>query len=166
MLDTTYLLPIFGVSTKLEEFDSKFPKIVERFQVLYNETSLIEAKWTVLAFLKREKRVETKKEVLNAYAAGLETLASPEKRLKNISTLMSAQVERIADALLLSLGVRDYFDRLLYASAAVYGATLLTEDRGLLEIPEKMAAPQVSIENLIKPVEAISWNGLLRKFKI
>ena len=96
LLDTTYLLPLFGVDVGLEQFDSKFPKMVRECEILYNQASLIEAKWIVLNLLKKEQQREKKQEFLDVYIAGLETLSSPMERLNAVPVLTSPNIEKIS----------------------------------------------------------------------
>jgi hypothetical protein len=179
LLDTTYLLPIFGIDTGLEQFDSKFPKIAEKFEVLYNQVSLIEVKWTVLALLEKEKQIEKRQEVLETYIAGLEILGAPEQRLKSIMTITLPQAEKIADYLLFRFDLRDYFDRLVYASAALNKSILLTQNGRLKAIQEeatkrsqsKIAGAEIQQdeffdEKTMRPIDVLSWTGLLQNFRI
>ena len=55
--------------------------------------------------------------------------------------LTSPDIEEVADLLLTRAGTADYFDRLIYATAASRGSALLTEDEGLAEgSPERRPA--------------------------
>ena len=53
VLDTTYLLPIFKIKVKLKYYDSIFPTLTEKYIVLYNPISIIEAKWIVLKLCRK-----------------------------------------------------------------------------------------------------------------
>jgi len=53
VLDTTYLLPIFGIDMRLKGFGELFPRLLASYAVLYNPVSLVEAKWIVLKLVKK-----------------------------------------------------------------------------------------------------------------
>jgi len=56
MLDTTYLLPLFGIDVPLQRYSEIFPKLVTQYEVWYTPLSLVEAKWIILKLVKRETR--------------------------------------------------------------------------------------------------------------
>ncbi len=153
LLDTTYLLPLFGIDLKLLRFEELLPRLLERFDTLYNPVSLVEAKWLILRLIRRsETRV---KGLLEAYRMGLKALQFDE-RLK-ATTLTDPEVEEIADRLLIEAGVRDYFDRLIYASAIVNDAILLTEDEELREIASMKQHPH--------PKGIMNWKEIIETVK-
>ncbi len=146
LLDTTYLLPIFGIDVGLKDYD-KFTRVLEAYTVLYNPVSLIEAKWIALRLMRRYP--EMRKKLAGAFISGLKALFS-EDRISQVE-LTDPEVERAAD-LLLDAGIGDYFDRMIYATAAVRGYRLLTEDDELLKLKVKL-----------RPKEVLSWSQLLRQ---
>src|SRR5271157_1433579 len=113
LLDTTYILPILGVSVGLKNFDKAFEKLLDSFSVHYNPASLIEAKWIVLKL--GRKNTGKREALFNAYRIGLKVLAA-DGRLKE-TTLTNDIVESVADVLFTKEDVKDYFDRLIYATA-------------------------------------------------
>ena len=44
LLDTTYVLPIFGLNIELRDFEKTFLKLLKSYSVMYNPISLVEAK--------------------------------------------------------------------------------------------------------------------------
>ncbi len=76
VLDTTYLLPIFGVGIRLKRFQTVFPKLLEEYRVLYNPVSIVEAKWIVLSLARREPNKRLK--LLKRFRKGLN--ANPDRR--------------------------------------------------------------------------------------
>jgi len=90
--------------------------------------------------------------LLAAYRTGLIVLASAAGlgRLP----LSSDTVEEVADGLLVREGVRDYFDRVIYGTAADRGSVLLTEDEELLKLKGKE-------EGLPTPSEVLTWKRIL-----
>jgi len=152
LLDTTYILPIFGVKVSLKNYEEMFPKLLEEYVVLYNPLSLVEAKWIIL---KLTRRVPSKRNLLlRAYRRGLEALLSDE-RLKN-TILTDIKIEEIADRLLVEIGLKDYFDRMIYATAVYEGAILLTEDEELIRIRK---------EGSVSPKEVLRWNEVIQKIE-
>ena len=114
LLDSTYLLPVFGLRVDLTDFPTLFPSLLDSYSVMYNPAALIEAKWIIL---KLGRKTPAKRErLLEAYRAGLRAL-EPEERLMQ-TTLTIPGVEEVADMLLGEHGVKDYFDRLTYATAS------------------------------------------------
>jgi hypothetical protein len=130
LLDTTYLLPIFGVSVGLKDFESGFRRLLGSYSVRYNPVSLTEAKWIVIR-LARANPIR-RDALFGAFRAGLRALESDD-RLK-ATRLTGDAVEQVADELLTGQGVKDYFDRMVYATAADLGCALLTEDEELLKL--------------------------------
>lgn len=146
LLDTTYLLPIFKIKVKLERFEELFPYVTRRYKILYNPVSIVEAKWITLKLCKQLPH--KKKQLLKAFRTGLASLR--RSRIKP-TILTSPSIEETADKLLLEAGIKDYFDRIIYATAAYYVATLLTEDKILQEINN---------ENIPKPPDTLDWKTL------
>jgi hypothetical protein len=144
-LDTTYLLPVFGVSVGLKGFESRFDELLDDYAVFYNPVSLVEAKWIVLKGIREEP--SKKGALLTSYRTGLKVLES-DGRL-GATSITSDEVEQTADGLH-DAGMKDYFDRMVYATASERGCVLLTEDRDML----KMKGPKP------KPSEVLSWGQL------
>ncbi len=148
LLDTTYLLPIFGVSVGLKNFDKSFGKLLRSFSLHYNPASMIEAKWTVLKLARTNP--EKREALFTAYRTGLKVLAADD-RLKE-TALTNDVVENVADQLLTKEEVKDYFDRLIYGTAADRGCALLTEDERLLKLKRRETP---------RPSEVLAWKNVL-----
>jgi len=151
VLDTTYLLPIFGIGVGLEGFDELFPELLSEYAVLYNPVSLVEAKWIVLKLAKREPQKRDK--LLERFRIGLEALLSDERLSQ--TELTNPNVEEVADLLLTRAGVADYFDRLIYATAASRESVLLTEDEELAKAAQR--------GDLLAPKRVIKWDDVVRE---
>ena len=146
LLDTTYLLPVFGVSVGLRRFESRFDQLLGEFSALFNPVSLVEAKWTIQKAIRAEP---AKKEALLAsYRTGLKVLGS-DGRL-GATPLTDDDTEEVADELH-KAGMKDYFDRMVYAAAAARGCVLLTEDKEMLKMGKGERR---------RPSEVLSWNQL------
>jgi len=151
LLDTTYLLPAFGVALRLEAFKERFPTVLEAYSVLYNPISLVEAKWVVLRLSRR--RAADRARLLESYRLGLRVLLADE-RLKQ-TNLTSETVEQVADGLLVDKKSADYFDRMIYGTACAGDVLLLTEDDELLGLKSDKAVP--------RPRDILSWKDLLKR---
>jgi PIN domain nuclease of toxin-antitoxin system len=74
----------------------------------------------------------------------------------------SDPVERVTDELLTDHGIRDYFDRMIYGTAAEHGCTLLTEDEELLKLkrregPRPKDAVAKANVNVVSSSSGIRW---------
>jgi len=150
LLDTTYLLPIFGVYVKLEGYEELFPKVLDEFTVMYSPISLIESKWIILSLAKNFK--SRRSVLLESYRKGLKAILNDERLTPTETT--SPDIEEVADKLL-ELGVKDYFDRMIYASSTCYNAILLTEDEELMRV--------FSLNNKPKPRAVLNWIALIKE---
>ena len=148
LLDSTYLLPIFGLKVDLEDFPNLFPFLLDLHSVRYNPAALIEVKWVILSVSKKHPR--KKEAFLQAYRTGLRALEG-EKRLTQ-TVLTTQTIETVADDLMERWSVKDYFDRLTYATASYSQATFLTEDSQLLELSRTSQAP--------KPRATFTWRDI------
>mgnify|MGYP000545347347 CR=1 FL=1 len=147
LVDTTYLLPIFGIKIKLENFNRLFPEILKKYNVLYNPISIVEAKWIILRLI---KKYPIKKEaLLSTFRTGLEIL-QVDNRLSE-TKLTTPKIEELADKLM-EIGIKDYFDRIIYSTAVYQKAIFLTEDVELKELLNK---------NIPKPINIISWKEVI-----
>jgi len=153
MLDTTYILPILGIQVKLQSFTEIFPKLLSHYRLLYNPISIAEAKWIVLKIFKETRN----RNLLKRFRIGLTSLLNDQRLEQTILT--DSEIEEVADLLLVRANVKDYFDRVIYATAVRYQAILLTEDQVLHSIFKRNDVP--------KPADVISWGKLCRdKFNL
>jgi hypothetical protein len=148
LLDTTYILPAFGIGVQLDGFDERFPKVLEKHSASYNPISLVEAKWVVLK-LSRQHAADRGK-LLERYRLGLRVLLG-DARLKQ-TALTSETVERVADGLLVDNQAKDYFDRTIYGTACASNSLLLTEDEELLALKTNDDVP--------RPKDILAWKDL------
>jgi hypothetical protein len=133
LLDTTYLLPVFGVGTDLKRFADVFPRLLKGYSVVYQPLSLVEAKWVIFRLAKTAG--VPREELFLSYRRGLRTLQN-ETRMRP-SQLTDDSVEELADSLLVQENIVDYFDRMMFATATVRGSILLTEDETLHELASR-----------------------------
>ena len=146
LLDTSYLLPLFGIDVEIDGLEENFPKVLKKFEVYYNPISLIEAKFIILRLLKDGI------DLLEDYRIGLNSVFAED--LLKPTLLTNSEIEEIADRLLIDKGLKDYFDRMIYATSVVFKLALVTEDRKLIELANDYA---------LKPPEVYSWKTLQLK---
>jgi len=150
LLDTTYLLPIFGININFQGYENYFPKILTKFNVFYNPISIIEAKWIVLSITKHYGKEERSRR-LARFRIGLHSLLW-DRRISP-TPLTNPDIEEFADRLLIELNLKDFFDRIIYSTAKYYDAILLTEDKTLLKIAR-------STSNY--SLRAVNWKSLIK----
>jgi len=143
LLDTSYLLPFFGVDVEIEGLKENFLRVLERCEVYYSPISLIEAKFIALQLLKDGINL------LDDYRIGLIRI-SAEDCLRP-TPLTTPEIEEIADKLLIDENVKDYFDRMIYATAVAFKLVLITEDRKLTELANNYT---------MRPPGVYSWKTL------
>ncbi|BCS92152.1 MAG: PIN domain-containing protein [Metallosphaera javensis (ex Sakai et al. 2022)] len=119
LLDTSFLLPLFNVDIKIEDFNELFPKLIRQFEVSYSPLSLVEAKWVFLRLKRRGIKYQ-----LEDYIDGLKYILNSQD-LHHVD-VTTPEIEEAADKYIET--ITDYFDRMLYASSLVYGMNLLTMD--------------------------------------
>ncbi len=145
LLDTTYILPLLGIDVEIKGLKDDFTKVLEKYEVYYNPISLIETKFIALQLLKDGI------DVLEDYKIGLSRVLL-EDRLKQ-TPLTNPEIETIADKLLIDKNVKDYFDRMIYATAVALELSLVTEDRELIRLANNYS---------LKPPNVLSWKSLCR----
>jgi len=140
LLDTSFLLPAFGVDAGEEVLNclELMAARRERIRAYYSPFSLLEAVMVLLREARRgrlrlEEAAGMAREGATKVVYGLETADTPPKAYSLAVRLYS-------------LGHRDLFDNLLYATAATNGLSLLTLDGELLGFLREAGLPQVAIK--------------------
>jgi predicted nucleic acid-binding protein len=146
LLDTSYLLPLFGIDVEIDGLKENFPKVLKRFEVYYSPISLIKTKFIILRLLKEGINL------LEDYRVGLDSILAED--LLKPTLLTNSEIEDVADKLLIDKGLKDYFDRMIYATAVVFKLALVTEDRKLTELASNYS---------LKPPKVYSWKTLQLK---
>lgn len=124
LLDTTFILPLFGFDVGLADFEEFFLAALERYAILVNSLSFLEAKWKALREARRNP------EVLEAYSDGLRSIVFSED--VTVVPFHDPVVDDLATALIRYHG--DYFDCSIAASALVDANVLLTEDEKIADL--------------------------------
>lgn len=168
LLDTTYLLPLLGGEVDLPDYEELYPKFFKTLNTVYNPLSLVEAKWIVLRLARKQDKMKReeeegksssssfRREMLQSYLKGLAVLSSSDDAPVQLGALTSHDIESVADELLTSFEITDYFDRMIYATASVHSFTLLTEDDKLRQLEHRR-------KSLPKPKGILSWKQLREK---
>ncbi|WP_457549613.1 PIN domain-containing protein [Archaeoglobus sp.] len=146
LLDTSYLLPLFGIDVELDGLKENFPNVLKKFEVYYSPISLIEVKFIVLRLLKDGINL------LEDYRIGIDSILAED--LLKPTPPTNSEIEEVADRLLIDKGLKDYFDRMIYATAVVFKLALVTEDRKLTELASNCT---------LKPPVVYSWKNLQSK---
>ncbi|MGI0086210.1 MAG: hypothetical protein ACREBQ_14115, partial [Nitrososphaerales archaeon] len=112
VLDTIYLLPIFGLESRLPNFNNSFHQLLMDYDVRYNPVSLLEAKWLVLRLAKKKRgELET---FLKYYREGIGAIEKEDKIRQTAFT--DENVEELSDKVLINAELGDYFDRQIYST--------------------------------------------------
>ena len=118
-LDTTYLLPLFGVDIGLSKAEeAMLQKIIDEFYPMINSLSLLEVKWKILHFSKKNKRI------LDRYSKVLKFITLTNKF--KIVPFYEPAVDELATKLYELHN--DYIDCSILAAAITTADVLLTED--------------------------------------
>ena len=151
LLDTTNILPVFGLAVELNNFGTLFTGPLSSYSTFYNPASLMEAKWIVLGLTRRDPAKRGL--LLEAYRTGLKALLTDERLMQ--TALTSDKVEKIVDEPVLKESVKGYFDRLIYGTAAERNCILLTVDAELLGLTKTRSGP--------KPKKTLTWNEIAKR---
>lgn len=144
------MLPFFGIQINIKNFKEDIEKIEQNHHIFFvNMCSFIEIKWVIFHFIK--KFPDKKEDFLNAYQDGLIYFikTSQFELISYLNLAIDMMSNKVRDA-----GVLDYFDALIYATAKVQEAILITEDGFLHEI-----SAQKPIKN-----EVLNWNAFVKSY--
>lgn len=147
LLDTTYLLPVFGIRITVKDYEKGLAGLISSENLFhYSPLSLIESKWILLSLIRRRKLDAQK--ALSRFVFGLKTILESGSGFSP-TELTSLEIEGEADSLW-AAGLDDYFDRMLVANAKVSGMTFVTEDEELLTLAEKVGVSAKDWATLIE----------------
>jgi len=119
LLDTTYILPLFGVGVKIPDLREKIISMAKRYHLLINSLSILEAKWKVLKLAKK------KPDLIDSFSEGL--LFLEHRKIFKIIPFYEYDVDLIATEL--HHFHNDYFDCSILASAFVHADIFATEEK-------------------------------------
>lgn len=120
LLDTSYILPVFGVDVDVPDVRKQLLHISRKATLLVNSLSILEAKWIVLKLSKRSPGI------LDSFKSGLEFIVMG----KGFSVIPFHLPEIDFVATGVYLHHRDYIDCSILASAHVEADVLATLEAG------------------------------------
>jgi len=140
LLDTSFLLPTFGVEVEEEVLGclELIGAQREKVKAYYSPHSLLEATLVLLKEVKRgslklEEAAEMAREGASNVVYGIEAAETPPEAFSFAIQLYG-------------MGHRDIFDNLLYSTAVVNGMLFLTLDRELIEFIEREGLPRAAVK--------------------
>jgi len=151
ILDTTYVLPLFGIKINLfEDFQEELRQLwkngLKRYEIFLPSTCLIESMFKLL----NEYRKKEDMSILERYQLILPTvLNSP---IKIFNPEFDIKASGIA-SIIRSSGHLDYMDCWIAGSAVSINSILLTEDKELVDL--------LKIIPETKKLRIWSWNDLI-----
>jgi predicted nucleic acid-binding protein len=154
LLDTTYILPLFGIEIKIDpDSNEKLKMIWDRnlkdLKFYLSSVSLIETMYKLLGEYRKKENFE----ILNRYQMILPTILNSPIQIYNPE--LNAKASLIATKIR-HFGHPDIMDCWIAATAALLKCSLLTEDSELEEI--------LSLIPETKEIEIWSWSEFNEKF--
>ncbi len=154
VLDTTYVLPLFGIEIKIDlDSNEKLKMIWARnlkdLELYLSSVSLIETMYKLLGVYRKKENFE----ILNRYQMILPTVLNSPVRIYNPA--LNAKASLTATKIR-HFGHPDIMDCWIAATAAILKSSLLTEDSELKEI--------LTLIPETKEIEVWSWSEFKQKF--
>lgn len=155
LLDTTYVLPLFGIEINLddsfrEEIKQLWKKGVKNYNIYLSSASIIESVYK----LNREYRNSEDPEILNRYHTVLPTIIR-SKNVKIFDSFLNPVIAEISMKIR-NYGHKDLMDCWIAASAIGMNAFFLTEDKELKSLLRKYSE--------LKIKKIIDWKMLRKEF--
>jgi len=134
LLDSTYIMPFFGINVKISNLNSDLTKILtEKGGKIYITTcSLIEAKWKSIRNFSRSGNISYLKranKVLESF--------QHNKYIKILDPWFIKDASKWADQLLIE-GHLDYMDCWIAGTAKAKNLTFVSEDESLINLIKKL----------------------------
>ncbi len=153
-LDTSFLLPFFSIGIDVENFERDFEKILLSSDITFgfSSISLVEIRFLV----EKSIRKGYGDELRDDYIIGLKSIQN-SKRFHRVDFL-EGPIPQIEVELFERYNHRDYFDRVIMASALHTSKYLITMDRSFFTILKDLENDQFH--------GAISWEQLVKTIKL
>lgn len=150
-IDTTYLMPLFGLESLIEGLNNQILEILQLDQVVFNYSpvSIIEIKWQVIKLSKSG----IDEEVLEKKFSQALTSLKEDKRYNAID-ILDAKINDLSFELR-KLGHDDYFDTIIASSALWESKKFVTEDEPLKLIIQEYF--NTYKETHVDMIELLSW---------
>jgi len=160
LLDTTYILPIFGIPIKIKNFEEKMSYIFTNYRILINSLSILEAKWKAIKLEKQHP------DIRNYFYEGL--IALNNWTNTKIISFYRPEIDHLATNFY-SLH-NDYFDCSILATAIYFADFFLTEDSILLDLVNQISISDVPnikdhrlLQGLSKELKVLKVDDFMRK---
>ena len=154
VLDTSYILPFFGIDVEIPELKKSLKKIFltedPKFIISLSTCSFIEAKWVLLSEYRQSKDAR----ILNRFRVVLKSLIGNPQILIHYSVLDEI-ANIVADDLRIA-GLTDVMDGWITGAAYSLQCPLVTEDQELKKI--------ISQTKYKDKLEVISWGKILEQY--
>lgn len=153
VLDTTFVLPLFGLKIKISnDFDGELKELwkngLENYSIYLPSICLLE----VIYLLNREFRKNSKSEILERYPMVLPSVVN-SKTVKLFDSLIDARTAQIANNIRIQ-GHSDIIDCHIVATAISLDAFFLSRDHDLEKVIH-------SIDEY-KSLKVIDWSDLIK----
>lgn len=158
-LDTTYLMPLFGFGTSIQDLDAQFREglVSNRFLFLFSPVSIIEIKWQVIKLSRKNANTDA---VEHRFSRTLSSLKD-DARFSPVNFL-DANINDISFELR-KLGHSDYFDIIIASSALWEASIFVTEDDPLKYITQTYLAQKNAIAEPHE-IEISNWNSFYTNY--
>lgn len=157
-LDTTFLMPLFGLETSINNLSKQFKTIIEdsSLRFMYSPISFIEIKWQIIKLGRQGKDRDKLEELFS------NTLGTLKYEDVFISVNLDNPTINSISYELQKMGHSDYFDTVIGASAMITSDILLTEDGKLSKRIFKLSERNPAI---YPAIEINSWRIFYNNFK-
>ncbi len=157
-VDTTYLMPLFGLKTSVQDLNEQFLEILgkDRFTFLYSSVSMIEIKWQVIHLGKKNYDLDL---LEKQFSLALSSLKN-DSRYECIDFL-NADINDLSYELR-KMGHNDYFDTIIASSALWEAELFITEDDPLKKVSQDYMGRKQSPD--INKIEILNWEAFHVKY--
>ncbi len=157
-IDTTYLMPLFGLKTSVKSLNEQFLEILskDRFTFLYSAVSIIEIKWQVIHLGKMDYDIDV---LEKKFSLALSSLKN-DSRYECVDFL-NADINDLSFELR-KRGHNDYFDTIIASSSLWEAEFFITEDEPLKKMSQEYMGSKQSPD--INKIEILNWEAFHIKF--
>lgn len=134
LLDTSFLLPVFGVDVDVPRFKEQLLHLSKEAELLVNSLSILEAKWIILRISKKRQ------DVLEEFKKGLNLVTRGETL--RIVPFYSPEIDTVAT--FVYRHHRDYIDCSILASAYVEADIFVTMEKKKMKELAELIYPELS----------------------
>lgn len=156
-IDTTYLIPLFGIETSISLLKEDLIKYFSNndFTFYYQVVSIIEIKWIILKKSRNDE--DLRDELEDAFSDALRFLENTENIIaypfdSDVINDISYELERFDQP--------NYFDNLILASAILSSDLLLSEDDKFKQLIEKQKRNKSVFYNT--DLRVYSWTNFIK----